>query len=109
MGAFLRKLAACVQANESLLCIGLDPDLDLLPVDCTRDAAGVVAFNQSVIEATSDLVCAYKPNLAFYEAMGSAGLRALEHTLALIPEHIPTIGDAKRGDVPNTARAYAHA
>ncbi len=109
MGAFLRKLAACAQANDSLLCIGLDPDFDLLPGDYARDASGVVAFNQSVIEATSDLVCAYKPNLAFYEAMGSAGLRALERTLALIPGHIPTIGDAKRGDVPNTARAYARA
>lgn len=109
MGAFLRKLAACTQANNSLLCIGLDPDLDLLPSGYARNTSGIVEFNRSVIEATSDLVCAYKPNLAFYEAMGSEGMNALECTLALIPAHIPTIGDAKRGDVPNTARAYARA
>ncbi len=109
MGAFLRKLAACTQSNNSLLCIGLDPDLHLLPSGYARNPSGIVEFNRSVIEATSDLVCAYKPNLAFYEAMCSEGLRALERTLDAIPRHIPTIGDAKRGDVPNTAQAYARA
>lgn len=92
-----------------MLCVGLDPDLDLLPAGFPRSAAGALAFNRVVIEATHDLVCAYKPNFAFYEALGSEGLRALEATLELIPAHVPTIGDAKRGDVPNTARLYAKA
>jgi orotidine-5'-phosphate decarboxylase len=69
----------------------------------------VAAFNRAIIEATADLVCAYKPNLAFYEALGEAGMAALTETLAAVPPHIPTIGDAKRGDVGHTARAYAQA
>jgi orotidine-5'-phosphate decarboxylase len=109
MPRFQQKLQACAERNSSLLCIGLDPDLGSLPNGFKRDASGVVEFNRVVVEATQDLVCAYKPNLAFYEALGSAGLRALEQTLRLIPPHVPTIGDAKRGDVPNTARLYAQA
>lgn len=66
-------------------------------------------FNEELIAATSDLVCAYKPNLAFYEALGSDGFRVLRATRDLIPPDIPVIGDAKRGDVGNTARAYAAA
>jgi orotidine-5'-phosphate decarboxylase len=64
-------------------------------------------FNEAIIAATSDLVCAYKPNLAFYEAMGIEGMEALLQTIECIPEHIPVIGDAKRGDIGNTAKAYA--
>jgi orotidine-5'-phosphate decarboxylase len=69
----------------------------------------VLDFNCAIIEATYDLVCAYKPNLAFYEAMGVEGLRALAATVASMPDTIPVIGDAKRGDIGNTARAYAAA
>lgn len=100
---FREKLSAAMARNHSLLCVGLDPQPELMPV---KDVA---SFNRAIIEATSDLVCAYKPNLAFYEALGGAGLRALEKTLAVIPPHIPTIGDAKRGDVGHSAQAYAHA
>lgn len=107
--AFAGKLRACIERNNSLLCIGLDPELDSLPDGYSRDPVGVTAFNRTVINATQDLVCAYKPNLAFYEALGSDGLRALEDTLAFIPSHIPTVGDAKRGDIPNSARMYARA
>ncbi|MDP9350313.1 MAG: orotidine-5'-phosphate decarboxylase [Chloroflexota bacterium] len=109
MKAFQDKLHSCSTRNDSLLCVGLDPEPESLPEQFSQDAAGILSFNRMVIEATSDLVCAYKPNLAFYEAMGSEGWRLLEHTLALIPSHIPTIADAKRGDVPNTARMYARA
>lgn len=109
MGSFTEKLASCSERNSSLLCVGLDPELECLPEGYPRNAHGVAAFNRAVIEATADLVCAYKPNLAFYEAMGSEGLRALEETLSHVPAHIPTIADAKRGDVPHTARAYAQA
>jgi orotidine-5'-phosphate decarboxylase len=69
----------------------------------------VATFNRAIVEATADLVCAYKPNLAFYEALGLEGLRALEKTLSFIPPSIPVIGDAKRGDVGHSARAYARA
>jgi orotidine-5'-phosphate decarboxylase len=70
---------------------------------------GVLEFNRAIIDATSDLVCAYKPNLAFYEALGTTGLSALEKTVTYIPDAIPVIGDAKRGDIGSTARAYARA
>jgi orotidine-5'-phosphate decarboxylase len=100
---FRDKLAAAQDRNRSLLCVGLDPDPALMPIQ------EVAAFNMAIIEATSDLVCAYKPNMAFYEALSLTGLRALEVTLAHIPPHIPVILDAKRGDVGNTAAAYARA
>jgi len=100
---FREKLEAAQERNRSLLCVGLDPDPALMPVE------DVAAFNMAIIEATSDLVCAYKPNMAFYEALSLPGLRALEITLAHIPSHIPVILDAKRGDVGNTAGAYARA
>src|SRR3954463_11644872 len=70
----------------------------------------VAAFNIAIIEATSDLVCAYKPNVAFYEALGpERGYAALRKTLAAIPPQIVTLADSKRGDVEHTARAYARA
>ena len=100
---FINKLLAASRANNSLLCVGLDPDPDKLPVKDVLD------FNRSIIEATSDLVCAYKPNLAFYEAIGASGMSTLKKTVACIPRHIHVIGDAKRGDIGNTAVAYARA
>jgi orotidine-5'-phosphate decarboxylase len=102
---FFQKLARAVARNDSLLCVGLDPDPERLPLG----ADGVAAFQRAIIEATADLVCAYKPNLAFYEALGEPGLRALRDTLAAVPSDVPVIGDAKRGDVAHTARAYARA
>jgi orotidine-5'-phosphate decarboxylase len=83
--------------------VGLDPDPKKLPV---KD---VFEFNKGIIDATSDLVCAYKPNLAFYEAMGIRGLQVLKKTVDYVPDGIPVIGDAKRGDIGNTAAAYARA
>jgi orotidine-5'-phosphate decarboxylase len=100
---FLEKLLQAARTNNSLLCIGLDPDPELMP------KMDVFQFNKAIVDATLDLVCAYKPNLAFYEALGIEGLTALQQTLAYIPKSIPTIGDAKRGDIGNTARAYAKA
>ena len=93
---------AC-RRNRSLLCVGLDPDPAKMPV---KD---VFEFNKAIIDATADLVCSYKPNLAFYEALGVRGLQALKKTVAYIPKSIPVIGDAKRGDIGNTAIAYARA
>ncbi|MCL0065898.1 orotidine-5'-phosphate decarboxylase, partial [Dehalococcoidia bacterium] len=100
---FIEKLLNASRKNKSLLCIGLDPDPQLMP------GVEVAEFNRQIIEATKDLVCAYKPNLAFYEALGIDGLIALEKTLRCIPGDIPVIADAKRGDISNTARKYAQA
>jgi len=99
---FIEKLTGATRKNKSLLCIGLDPDPELMP-----DRVGVFEFNKAIIDATSDLVCAYKPNLAFYEALGNEGLADLKRTVDYIPGDIPVIADAKRGDIGNTARAYA--
>ena len=101
---FIDKLTSAARKNNSRLCIGLDPDPKLMP-----DKIDTFEFNKAIIDATSDLVCAYKPNLAFYEALGSEGFDALKHTVDYIPEDMPVIGDAKRGDIGNTAKAYAKA
>ena len=86
--------------------MGLDPDPERMPIN------DVSQFNRAIIDATADLVCAYKPNLAFYEALGIEGLVALRQTVDYIREvaaDVVVIGDAKRGDVGNTAKAYAKA
>ena len=103
---FIDKLRQAIKKNNSLLCLGLDPDPELMP---PRLVGEVFEFNKSIIDATADLVCTYKPNLAFYEALGIPGLVALEKTVKYIPDNIPVIGDAKRGDIGNTARLYAKA
>jgi len=102
--SFLEKLLNASRKNRSLLCIGLDPDPGLMP-----ERVSVLEFNRLIIEATSDLVCAYKLNLAFYEALGDEGFHALKNTIKHIPREIPVIGDGKRGDIGNTAKAYARA
>jgi orotidine-5'-phosphate decarboxylase len=99
---FMEKLARASHKNNSLLCVGLDSDPLLMP-----EGVGVFEFNKAIIDATVDVVCAYKPNIAFYEVMGSDGLEVLKQTRDYIPADIPVIVDAKRGDVGNTARAYA--
>jgi orotidine-5'-phosphate decarboxylase len=101
---FVEKLLSAGRDNKSLLCVGLDPDPKLMP-----PRLSVFEFNREIIDATSDLVCAYKPNLAFYEASGIDGLRALVKTLAHVPKGIPVIGDAKRGDIASSSEAYARA
>jgi len=103
MTTFLESLQMAAESHSSLLCIGLDPDPERMPV---KDA---FQFNRAIIDATSDLVCAYKPNLGFFEALGRRGFDALEQTLACIREKAPNavvIGDAKRGDIH---RFYAKA
>ncbi|MFC1952121.1 orotidine-5'-phosphate decarboxylase [Chloroflexota bacterium] len=101
---FVEKLTNTTRKNKSLLCVGLDPDPERMP-----DGVGVFEFNKAIIEATADLVCAYKPNFAFYEALGNEGLDALRQTVKYVPDNIPVIADAKRGDIGNTAKAYARA
>ncbi len=99
---FNEKLQKATAKNQSLVCVGLDPDLKHMP-----ENIGIYDFNKAIIEATSDLVCAYKPNLAFYEAAGDKGIADLKQTLKCIPPDIPVIGDAKRSDIGNTSKAYA--
>ena len=106
MPSYVEDLEQACSANRSLVCVGLDPEPSRLPV---KD---VFEFNRAIIDATADLVCCYKPNLAFYEALGLPGLRALESTIQYIREEAPLvqiIGDAKRGDIGPSAAAYARA
>src|SRR3990172_3613830 len=107
--AFVAKLRAVSRAHDSLLCVGLDVDLTAMPEHIARERDPVYVFNRAIIDATADLVCAYKPNLAFYEALGPAGLDALCRTVQYVPRHIPVIADAKRGDIGSSAQAYAKA
>ena len=106
---FLTKLAAASRARDSVICIGLDPEAERIPEHLGRGAQAAVRFLRRIVNATSDHVCCYKPNMAFFERYGSAGLDILHLTLQAIPNDIPVILDAKRGDVPNTAAAYAEA
>ena len=106
---FLTKLAAASRARDTVICIGLDPEPDRIPEHLGRGAQAAVRFLRRIVKATSDDVCCYKPNMAFYERYGSAGLDILALTLEAIPADVPVILDAKRGDVPNTANAYAEA
>lgn len=102
--SFLEKLLNASRRNKSLLCVGLDPDPRLIP-----EKVDVLEFNRLIVEATCDLVCAYKLNLAFYEALDDEGFQIMKSSIKHIPEDIPVIGDAKRGDIGNTAKAYARA
>lgn len=106
--SYLEKLQAIQSKNQSWLCIGLDPVPEKLPLEAVaRWDEPVLPFNQRIIEATADLVCAYKPNLGFYLQWGAAGLIALERTIAFIPDEIPVILDCKTGDIGHTQGAWA--
>jgi orotidine-5'-phosphate decarboxylase len=104
---FTQKLYEIQNQKDSLLCIGLDVDLEKIPKFLLTHKNPVLEFNRQIIEATSDLVCAFKPNLAFYEALGEQGLVALRETLKFIPKNIISLGDGKRGDIGNTSERYA--
>jgi orotidine-5'-phosphate decarboxylase len=104
---FSERLTEAMRRNDSLLCVGLDPDLRHFPEPLGRNPSAIVDFNRAIIEATADLACAYKPNLGFYMAYGEEGIRALVETRRLIPPEIPVILDAKVGDIGVTSDAYA--
>jgi orotidine-5'-phosphate decarboxylase len=104
---YLEKLFAAQEKNDSWLCVGLDPDPARLRVDALKWDEPVLPFNRAIIDATIDLVCAYKPNLGFYLMWGAAGIIALERTIAYIPNHIPVILDCKTGDIGHTQGAWA--
>ncbi len=104
---FLSKLKTIQKKNNSLLCIGLDTDINLIPSFLRKEKNPQYEFNQRIIEATHDIVCAYKINSAFYEATGVRGWSAMEKTITIIPKEIITIADAKRGDIGNSSHYYA--
>ena len=108
---FLDKLLAVSRQQDSLLCVGLDPEQGRLPsrLHNMPAARAVTYFCQTIIEATAPYVCAFKPNLAFFEVLGPEGMYVFQNVLKAVPEHIPIIVDAKRGDLGNTARNYAAA
>jgi orotidine-5'-phosphate decarboxylase len=106
---FRDKLLAAARRHDSLLCVGLDIDPGRVPPSLLDGPGWIETFNRGIVEATSDLVCAYKPNLAFYEALGLEGWEGLRRTLAAIPRDIPVIADAKRGDIGSTSEAQARA
>ena len=96
---FIEKISEYSKKTDSLVCVGLDTDPDKIPAELAGEPDGILRFNESIIHATSDFVCAYKPNSAFYEALGSKGVDILEKTCRFIPNNIPIILDVKRGDI----------
>lgn len=107
--SFQKKVDTIIQKNNSLVCVGLDSQLDKLPVHIQSEKYPQYSFNKSIIDATHDLVCAYKPNSAFYEAQGHQGIQELQMTCEYIRTNypdIPIIIDAKRGDIGNTNNEY---
>ncbi|PSR56144.1 orotidine-5'-phosphate decarboxylase [Adhaeribacter arboris] len=98
-----------IKKKHSYLCVGLDTDLQKIPVHLRDLEDPIFEFNRQIIDATADLCVAYKPNIAFYEALGPKGWISLEKTLNYIPKDIFTIADAKRGDIGNTSELYARA
>src|SRR3974390_913765 len=108
MSTFLEKLKQAWQRSGSLLCIGLDPELERFPRSLIGQASPIFQFNKAIIDAPADLVCAYKPQFAHYAAYEAED--QLERTIEYIHRvhpGIPVILDAKRGDVGNTAERYA--
>lgn len=103
------ELVAQIIKKRSFLCVGLDTDPKKIPAHLQQYDHPILEFNKQIIEATKAYCVAYKPNIAFYEAMGSYGWDLLEETMALIPKDIFTIADAKRGDIGNTSDQYAEA
>src|SRR5687767_7043819 len=98
-----------VAQNNSLVCVGLDSALSRLPPHLANSPEAQFAFNKAIIDATADLVCAYKPNSAFYEGSGADGIAQLQKTCRYIVEtypDIPIILDAKRGDIGSTNEGY---
>lgn len=109
MGAvrFADAVRQTAHQNQSWLCLGLDPDPARFPEGIAPDLNGIVLFCKEIIAATRGHVAAYKLNFAFYEALGADGWRMLQEVREAVPTGTPVIADAKRGDIPNTSRAYA--
>jgi orotidine-5'-phosphate decarboxylase len=107
--SFVESLLDAGRRNRSLLCVGLDPLPRKIPSALHDAPDPLYSFCMAIVEATADLVCAFKPNIAFFEALGPAAIETLRRLIAAIPRDVPVILDAKRGDIGSTAAAYAHA
>jgi len=105
---FLDRLRDATERNQSLLCVGLDPDLSRFPHGVAQNAEGLVDFCARIVEATADLVCAFKPQIAYFAAQRAEGeLERLLRRMRQLAPHVPIILDAKRGDIGSTAEQYA--
>ena len=107
-----QALIAQIEKKKSVLCVGLDTDINKIPEHLLSESDPIFAFNKAIIDATADYAVAYKPNIAFYESMGVKGWESLGKTIAYLNESYPevfTIADAKRGDIGNTSKMYAEA
>jgi len=109
MTSFSEKLKSAIQRTGGCLCVGLDVDLAKLPAGISKDPQGALTFCRAIIETTKDLAAAYKPNMAFFESLGTTGMEVLESLRAAIPSDALLVMDAKRGDIGNTSQAYAKA
>jgi len=114
MARDFREILEAKWNEKKFLCVGLDSDLEKIPEAARKEdtRTTIVAFNRAIVDATKDLVCAYKPNPAFYEAHGDEGMAALRETISYIVDvvgDVPVILDAKRGDIANTNEQYARA
>lgn len=107
--SFNTRMRETLRARKSMLCVGLDPELEKLPASLPRNADGLVQFCRAIIQATAPFAAAFKINFAFFEALGKSGWDALSQVAAALPSDVLKIADAKRGDIGNTARLYAHA
>jgi len=101
------QLVEEIKQKQSFLCVGLDTDPERIPTIFKNEVDPIFAFNKAIIDATNDLAVAYKPNIAFYEALGPKGWESLQKTVDYLPNNIFSIADAKRGDIGNTSRYYA--
>ena len=104
-----QQLIDQIKERGSFLCVGLDPDLNKIPAHIRKMDDPIFEFNKRIIDATAPYAVAYKPNIAFYEALGAEGWRSLERTMEYIPKDFFTIADAKRADIGNTSKMYAKA
>jgi len=96
-----------ISQKKSYLCVGLDTDIRKIPAHLQKESDPVFEFNKQIIDATADYCVSYKPNIAFYEALGAKGWESLQKTVEYIPKSHFTIADAKRGDIGNTSGLYA--
>jgi orotidine-5'-phosphate decarboxylase len=104
---FEQKYRAAAQTSNTRVCVGLDPDPLKLPSHFDKTVPGVTAFLKEVIDSTHDLACAYKPNFAFFGALGPDGIAALAEIIDHVPDTVPVLLDFKAGDIGNTAEKYA--
>jgi orotidine-5'-phosphate decarboxylase len=106
---FTQRLQTSIRQNDSLLCVGLDPDPERMPTKLKTDSDAIFKFCAEIIDSTKSAAAAFKLNFAFFEAAGAKGWMALENLLKQIPSTVITVADAKRGDIGNSSQMYARA